>query len=30
VLRGNPVENFERVRDIRLRFKQGFLINATQ
>lgn len=30
VLNGNPVENFERVRDIRLRFKQGFLINATQ
>ena len=30
VLRGNPLENFERVRDIRLRFKQGFLINTTQ
>lgn len=28
VLRGNPLENFEHVRDIRLRFKQGFLINA--
>jgi cytosine/adenosine deaminase-related metal-dependent hydrolase len=30
VLRGNPLENFERVRDIQLRFKQGFLINAVQ
>jgi imidazolonepropionase-like amidohydrolase len=30
VLRGNPLENFERVRDIQLRFKQGFLVNATQ
>lgn len=30
VLRGNPLENFERVRDIRLRFKQGFLVNAAQ
>ena len=30
VLRGNPLENFEHVRDIRLRFKQGFLINAAQ
>ena len=30
VLRGNPLENFEHVRDIQLRLKQGFLINATQ
>jgi imidazolonepropionase-like amidohydrolase len=30
VLRGNPLENFERVRDIQLRFKQGFLINAVR
>jgi cytosine/adenosine deaminase-related metal-dependent hydrolase len=30
VLRGNPLEHFERVRDIQLRFKQGFLINAAQ
>ena len=30
VLRGNPLENFERVKDIHLRFKQGFLINAAQ
>lgn len=30
VLRGNPIENFERVKDIHLRFKQGFLINAAQ
>jgi len=30
VLRGNPLESFERVRDIRLRFKQGLLINAAQ
>lgn len=30
VLRGNPLENFERVRDIQLRFKQGFRINAAQ
>jgi imidazolonepropionase-like amidohydrolase len=30
VLRGNPLENFERVGDIQLRFKQGFLINAVQ
>ena len=30
VLRGNPLENFERVRDIQLRFKQGFLVNATR
>jgi len=28
VLRGNPLENFERVKDIQLRFKQGFLVNA--
>jgi len=28
-LRGNPLENFERVRDIHLRFKQGSLIKAT-
>jgi cytosine/adenosine deaminase-related metal-dependent hydrolase len=30
VLRGNPLENFEHVKDIQLRFKQGFFINATQ
>jgi imidazolonepropionase-like amidohydrolase len=30
VLRGNPLENFERVKEIQLRFKQGFLINAVQ
>lgn len=30
VLRGNPLENFEHVKDIRLRFKQGFLVNAAQ
>jgi imidazolonepropionase-like amidohydrolase len=30
VLNGNPIENFERVNDIRLRFKQGFLINAVR
>ena len=30
VLRGNPLENFERVRDIQLRFKQGLLIDAAQ
>jgi hypothetical protein len=28
VLRGNSLENFERVREIQLRFKQGLLINA--
>lgn len=30
VLRGNPLENFEHVRDVRLRFKQGSLINASR
>jgi imidazolonepropionase-like amidohydrolase len=30
VLRGNPLENFERVKDIQLRFKQGVLINTVQ
>lgn len=30
VLSGNPIENFERVENIRLRFKQGFLLNAAQ
>lgn len=30
VLRGNPLEDFEHVRDIRLRVKQGFLINVAQ
>jgi imidazolonepropionase-like amidohydrolase len=30
VLRGNPLENFERIRDIQLRFKQGVLVNAAQ
>jgi hypothetical protein len=29
VLRGNPLENFERVREIALRFKQGVLITPT-
>ena len=28
VVSGNPIENFERVKDIRMRFKQGFLLNA--
>ena len=26
VLGGNPIENFESVKDIRLRFKQGYFI----
>jgi imidazolonepropionase-like amidohydrolase len=30
VLRGNPLENFEHVREIELRFKQGLFINAGQ
>lgn len=30
VLRGNPLENFEHVRNIHRRFKQGFLINASE
>jgi len=30
MLRGNPLENFEHVRNIHLRFKQGFLVNAPQ
>ena len=30
VLRGNPLENFEHVRDIHLRFKQGVLVNAAK
>ncbi len=30
VLNGNPLENLERIKDIRLRFKQGFLINTAQ
>jgi imidazolonepropionase-like amidohydrolase len=30
VLRGNPLETFEHVRDIQLRFKQGVVINAAQ
>lgn len=30
VLRGNPIENFERIRYIQLRFKQGFLINLAK
>jgi hypothetical protein len=30
VLRGNPIEHFERIRDIQLRFKHGFLINLAQ
>jgi imidazolonepropionase-like amidohydrolase len=28
VLRANPLENFEHVKDIQLRFKQGFPVNA--
>ena len=27
VLRGNPLEDFENVKDVQLRFKQGALIN---
>lgn len=30
VLNGNPLENFENVKNIRLRCKQGYLINMTQ
>jgi len=30
VLNGNPIEKFDHIKDIRLKFKQGFLINATQ
>jgi imidazolonepropionase-like amidohydrolase len=30
VSRGNPLENFERVREIQLWFKQGLIINAAQ
>lgn len=30
VLRGNPLENFENVKDIQLRFKQGYPIVTTQ
>ncbi len=30
VLNGNPIKDFERVKDIRLRFKQGFPINAAR
>jgi len=30
VLNGNPIKDFERIKDIRLRFKQGFLINAAR
>lgn len=30
VLNGNPIENFERVKNIRLRFKQGFILNVDQ
>jgi len=30
VLRGNPLENFEHIRNIQLRVKQGLLINAAQ
>lgn len=30
VLRGNPLENFEAVKNIQQRFKQGFFINAAQ
>jgi cytosine/adenosine deaminase-related metal-dependent hydrolase len=30
VLKGNPLEHFERVKDIRLRFKQGFPLKAAQ
>jgi imidazolonepropionase-like amidohydrolase len=28
VLEGNPLENFEQVKNIKLRFKQGFLLNV--
>jgi hypothetical protein len=27
VLSGNPLDNFERIKNIQLRFKQGYLIN---
>ncbi len=30
VLGGNPLEDFDRVKDIQLRFKQGFFINTTR
>ena len=30
VLRGNPLENFEHIRNIQLRVKQGLLLNAAQ
>jgi len=30
VLKGNPLENFENVKNIQLRCKQGYLINLTQ
>ena len=30
VLAGNPLVNFEQVKDIKLRFKQGFLLNASK
>ena len=30
VLNGNPIENFERVKNIQLRFKQGFPLKAPQ
>jgi imidazolonepropionase-like amidohydrolase len=28
VLTGNPIENFEQIKNVRLRFKQGHLINV--
>jgi imidazolonepropionase-like amidohydrolase len=30
VLNGNPIENFDYVKNIRLRFKQGVLLNPPQ
>ena len=30
VLRGNPLTNFENVRDIHMLFKQGFLLGANK
>jgi predicted amidohydrolase YtcJ len=28
VLEDNPIDDFERIKNIRLRFKQGYLINV--
>jgi hypothetical protein len=30
VLKGNPIENFEHVKDIQLQFKQGFFLNTVR